>query len=320
MNPSSFPFLVALSMVGLSLTAAWAEPAVPGAEGFGEQAKGGSGGRTIWVRNLAADGPGSLREALDATGPRIVKFKVSGVIELKRDVLVIGSPYRQQWAERTRAGEDPGLNPHSYVTIDGSSAPGPGITIHGNMRISHGASHVILRHLRIRDNGWVARAGADCITVTDDCRHILIDRCSLTWGRDETVNFWGVCGDATVQWCIITGYGPHGYNFLNGAGTDRITLHHNLLAHGMSRSPRIGGNVGRIKGKTFPVPHPTIDVRNNVIYNWNNVSATSIDFAAHVNLVRNFYLPGRSSSPKQIYIRPGTMSVLYLEGNRSPSR
>lgn len=299
---------------------AWAEPALPGAEGFGAQARGGSGGRTIWVTNLDADGPGSLREALNATGPRIIKFKVSGIIELKRDVLVIGEPYRKQWAKRAEAGEDPGLNPHSYVTVDGASAPGPGITIHGNMRISDGASHVILGHLRIRDNGWVTRAGADCITITDGCRHILIDHCSLTWGRDETVNFWGVCGDATVQYCIITGYGPHGYNFLNGAGTDRITLHHNLFAHGMSRSPRIGGNVGRIKGKTFPVPHPTIDVRNNVIYNWHNVSATSIDFAAHVNLLRNFYLPGPSSSPKPIYIQPGNMSVLYVEGNRSPSR
>ena len=312
--------LAVASLAGAGGPAAWPGPAVPGAEGFGVAAQGGTGGRTIWVTTLAPDGPGSLREALDAIGPRIVKFRVAGVIELERDVLIIGGPFRKQWMERTKAGEDPGPNPHSHVTVDGSSAPGPGITISGNMRISYGASHVVLRHLRIRDNGWVNRAGADCITVTDGCRHILIDHCSLTWGRDETVNFWGVCGDATLQWCIVTGYGPHGYNFLNGAGADRITLHHNLFAHGMSRSPRIGGNVGRIKGKTFPAPHPTIDVRNNVIYNWHNVSATSIDFGAHVNLVRNVYLPGRSSSPKRLYIRPGSMSALYLEGNRSPSR
>ena len=46
--------------------------AFPGAEGFGAATIGGRGGRVIAVTTLADSGPGSLREALTATAPRIV--------------------------------------------------------------------------------------------------------------------------------------------------------------------------------------------------------------------------------------------------------
>lgn len=317
-------FLLCISMAACFGVAAWSQEqggaTLPGAEGFGARAKGGVDGKVIWVTNLNADGPGSLRAAVDTPGPRIVKFKVAGTIELKRDTLGIGQPFRQQWRARTEAGEVPGPSPYSYLTVDGASAPSPGITISGKLSIACGASHIILRHLRIRENGYVSRAAADCITVTDGCTDILIDHCSLTWARDETVNFWGSCSDMTLQWCIVEGYGPHGYGFLNGAGTDRITVHHNLIPHNMARSPRIGGNVGRFADRTFPNPHPIIDVQNNVIYNWHNVGATTIDFAAHVNLVRNLYLPGPSTDPSKLCITMTKKSVLYLEGNISPNR
>jgi pectate lyase len=51
-------------------------PAFPGAEGFGSSTPGGRGGRAMEVTNLNSDGPGSLREACLAKGPRIVVFRV----------------------------------------------------------------------------------------------------------------------------------------------------------------------------------------------------------------------------------------------------
>ena len=65
-----------MGVVGLAGSMACAQPAFPGAEGFGAIATGGEGGREIWVTTLAPDGPGSLREAVDAEGPRTVKFQV----------------------------------------------------------------------------------------------------------------------------------------------------------------------------------------------------------------------------------------------------
>ena len=57
--------------------------AFPTAEGFGADARGGRGGRVIEVTNLDDSGDGSLRSCMEASGPRICVFRVSGTITLK---------------------------------------------------------------------------------------------------------------------------------------------------------------------------------------------------------------------------------------------
>ena len=50
------------------------------AEGFGARSKGGKGGRILRVTSLDDSGPGTLREALTASGPRIIRFDIGGTI------------------------------------------------------------------------------------------------------------------------------------------------------------------------------------------------------------------------------------------------
>ena len=71
-------------------TLPWVDPvkAFPTAEGFGAGAVGGRGGRVIEVTNLDASGPGSLRNCLEASGPRICVFRVSGTITLTSAIQV----------------------------------------------------------------------------------------------------------------------------------------------------------------------------------------------------------------------------------------
>ena len=104
--------------------------AFPTAEGYGRHALGGRGGRVIEVTNLNDSGPGSLREAVEATGARTVVFTVSGVINLQSKLVI--------------------KNENKLLTIAGQTAPGKGIVVHGWTFGMTGGEDVILRFIRTR--------------------------------------------------------------------------------------------------------------------------------------------------------------------------
>ena len=115
----------------------------PMAEGSGAHSIGGRGGRVIEVTNLNSSGVGSFREACEASGKRVVVFRVGGTIDLKgRDIII----------------DD------DYITIAGQTATGDGIQIkRGGLVIR--ANEVIIRYLRLR-LGDVAVGGAvDALSI-----------------------------------------------------------------------------------------------------------------------------------------------------------
>ena len=258
-------------------------------EGFGAIATGGEGGKALSVTTLADSGPGSLRAALVARGPRIIRFAVEGTIELKTRLRVS----------------------HGRVTIDGSTAPGKGVTLlHHGIQFVGDCDDIIVRHLRIRVT--TGGSSGDCLLFWGHeggtVERVLVDHCSLMGATDENVNTWGKVRDVTFQWTLIAeGRRPHSMGWLSGAGSDRITIHHCLFAHNADRSPRLQG--GRY------------DVVNNVIYNWSHHNATKLGGGARANLVNNAFIPGPQSTAAQGCILPedpAKGTKVHLAGNLTP--
>lgn len=254
----------------------WAQQlAFPTAEGYGKYTVGGRGGDVFEVTNLNDSGEGSLREALEAEGPRTVVFRVSGIItgnfSIKND----------------------------SITIAGQTAPGDGICIKGNL--STNANNIIIRYIRVRFDPSI---GENDGIGGRYHKNIIFDHVSASWSTDETMTLYHN-ENTTVQWCIIAEACPKGttdeHRFGGIWGNNYGTWHHNLFAHNASRNPRWASGCG------------FNDYRNNVIYNWEY--ASSYGGEAHqkgdrrnppiehstINMVANYYKPGPATDLKVKY-------------------
>jgi hypothetical protein len=284
-------------------------PVFPGAEGFGTRTRAGRGGKVIEVTTLADAGPGSLRAALDDPDPRVIVFRVGGIIELN-GLLMIN---------------------HPFVTVAGQTAPGGGICLK-NAGLVVTTHDVLVQHLRIRpgregrvrpeDNDAVALLGRH--GTVEGAHHVVIDHVSASWSEDEVVSTWFGAHDLTISHCIISeGLNrarhekrTHSAGLLIGDSSEHVTVHHCLLAHNDFRNPLIslGG---------------THDLVNNVIYDWGALPAEIYDLHANtfLNFVGNCFLPGPSSATAlyEIFVNPtrepgSGRPRIHVAGNLGPHR
>lgn len=278
-------------------------PAFPGAEGVGKWAKGGRGGKVMPVTTLADSGPGSLRAALEAKGPRTVVFRVSGTIELK-------TPLRIR---------------EPFVTVAGQTAPGDGICLK-NYELQIGQTHdVIVRHLRCRPGDKTSQAGEmDALTIWD-AQDVIVDHCSATWSTDECLSVTNDSDRVTVQHCLIAeALTSHGLGSIIGAYGGSVSFLHNLYAHNRDRNPRASGY--QATAGHADDPGPRIEFRGNTLFNWSSgpgyTGSGKPDEPERIamNYVGNYLKPGADTSPayraSAFTIHSGATAELFLEGNQ----
>jgi hypothetical protein len=266
-------------------------PAFPGAEGAGRFSFGGRGGRVYVVTSLADGGPGTLREACEATGPRMVVFNVAGVIRLK-EPLHIRAP---------------------YITLAGQTAPGDGVCIAGFT--THIDTHdVVIRYLRFR-RGATDKRDRDDALGGNPVGNVIVDHCSASWGLDENLSIYRhmfqpreggpprklPTVNVTIQWCISSeALNTYNHAFGGTWGGRNTSFHHNLFACNTGRNPSIG------MGYDF-------NFTNNVLFNWRHRTCDGGDETSRGNVINNYYKPGPATQDGPVRYR-----VVLPNGKRPP--
>ncbi len=176
--------------------------------GWTAHVTGGLGGAVIPVTTLAASGAGSLREALETPGRRVVVFEVGGVIDLALDSLAITEP---------------------HVTIAGQTAPSPGITIiRGQLGIF--THDVVVQHVAVRPGDAGQGVGWEPDGISLGSAHdVVVDHCSVSWAVDENLTASGPRfeGATPDDWRANTSH--------------RVTFSNNIVAEALSNSTHSKG-------------------------------------------------------------------------------
>lgn len=297
--------LLAAATVSLGAIAAQAVPVVQGGVGFGIETPAGRGGTVHRVTNLNASGSGSLKACIDATGPRVCVFEVSGTIRLTSDLMVR----------------------NDNLTIAGQTAPSPGIMLRGAaLRIQ--ASDILVQHIRIRvgdDANGPDPSNRDALKIegsdSKPVRNIVIDHCSFSWAIDEIASVWGNYDNVTLSNNIFaepldqsihptddrTAIERHGYGLILGSNTGqgRVTVIGNLFAHIVERNP-----LSRARNLVFV---------NNVVYNRANMDVdlqSASGRQTNSTIVGNVFLrgPNFTRNTRPIYIRTSGEYALSSSG------
>lgn len=264
----------------------------------------------VRVTSLNGVGQGSLKDAIERKGPRLIIFDVSGVIDLKGETLVIVEP---------------------YVTIAGQAAPGNVVLIRGGIKIK--AHDVHISHLAIRpgDLSRPKRSGGDLDAISvigPKARFVLLEHLSLSWGTDENLSVSGpindghrgTASDVWIRNCIIAEglnnanhkKGPHSKGALVHDLVQRVAFVGNVFISNARRNPHFKANTTGI-------------IMNNWIINPDS-AAVELSFSetewqgnklkpepANVAIVNNILTSGVDTSPRLAFV--SSQGSVYLKGN-----
>lgn len=286
------------------LAAVLTAPLMAGAATHGGAVPDGS---LVHVTSLADAGPGSLREAIAARGPKVIVFDVGGVIHLQSDLKVSTN----------------------QTTIAGQSAPAPVTLTGGSLRLR--ASDLVVQHIAVRpgpSDSPEINGNRDSITIgggSHPLHDIRIENVSLSWSLDENADIAGGTQRVTVRDSIIAealsnaGHpkGHHSMGMLINKDNQAVAVTGNLFAANMFRNPVVA------RGSSAVVAYNLIaDPGQNAVHFYDVPGATPLQ----ASIVGNVILAGRDtdSNVTAVQIPPDMAQKnpdarIYLAGNQAPA-
>jgi pectate lyase len=273
--------------------------------GFGAATEGATscptGVTTYEVTSLSGgSGSGTLRDAVSQDCRNIV-FTVGGNIPIGE--LQISS---------------------SYLTIDGSTAPSPGITLTNVTRLVLEASGNVEVHDIIVNN--IRAIGEGGATETNDLweldgssgaaiSNVVLDHLTMIASADGNVDIFGDVHDVTLSNSLILD-SIEGHHFSDeGSLRERLTVYGNVYARLNERQPRIRYNTRQL------------DFVGNVIYGWGwfeggaagmNIDAGSGTPSANVEQNVYVHVSGLDSSPDDALRIDSMGGSWFFDGNTWP--
>ena len=186
-------------------------------------------------------------------GKRHIVFDVAGTITLASDLNIYDS----------------------YVTIDGASAPAPGITIRQPnsrnttiyARSSAGVHDVVVQHLRVDGQANGAHTNRGDIFGMDGedgpVYNVVIDHVTGTASSDGVFDLWGRVYNVTISWNLITDT-VTALHFSRAENVrENVSIHHNVFARNNERQVRIKYD-------------SRLDFVNNVVWGWSWIDGGDI--------------------------------------------
>jgi len=280
----------------------------PGAEGYGTTTPGGRGGRVIHVTNLNDAGPGSLREAVEAAGPRTVIFDVSGQINLQNS-----------------------LNIHNgFLTLAGQTAPSPGITVAvtgGPGVLNNGivtfTNDILIQHIRIRAQTDPSGGRRDALMIFEGSRNVVIDHVSVSWASHLGKNIFvsGGTTNVTISNCIDSEAFPYGL-LITASGASGPARSMNtavfrcLFAHNQDRNPEVSSNTS-VTYVNQLIYNPGFTIAGSHSFGFSlwrgQANGTLPDGPAFANIVGNRAKAGPTSGPLRLRFESSALpnSLVY---------
>ena len=123
--------------------------------------------------------------------------------------------------------------------------------------------------------------------MTDAASSVLIEHVSVHNSFDGNIDITrDGTRDVTVAWSVLAEPAGEEKNMLIAFLPTRVSLHHNLFIAAQQRNPQVTYDDSAARTRDTDT---TLDMRNNLLWNWRGGYGARIRYGARANVIKNYF-------------------------------